>query len=50
MIGSFILDEPFEAWQPTGAGFALCYPSRRRTPAALKTLIDFLRKNRRVSR
>ena len=36
-----------EEWQPTGAAFALYYPSRRQTPAALQALIDFLRKNQR---
>jgi DNA-binding transcriptional LysR family regulator len=36
-----------EEWQPSGAPFALYYPSRRQTPAALQALIDFLRKNQR---
>ena len=36
-----------EEWQPTGSAFALYYPSRRQTPAALQALIDFLRKNQR---
>jgi LysR family transcriptional regulator, regulator of peptidoglycan recycling len=38
-----LLDE----WQPSGAAFALYYPSRRQTPAALQALIDFLRKDQR---
>jgi LysR family transcriptional regulator, regulator of peptidoglycan recycling len=36
-----------EEWQPSGAAFALYYPSRRQTPAALQALIDFLRKDQR---
>jgi DNA-binding transcriptional LysR family regulator len=36
-----------EEWQPSGAPFALYYPSRRQTPAALKALIDFLRNEQR---
>lgn len=36
-----------EEWQPSGAPFALYYPSRRQTPAALQALIDFLRKDQR---
>ena len=43
-----------EDWQPSGAAFAIYYPSRRQTPAALQALIDFLRKDKsqrsRVSR
>jgi DNA-binding transcriptional LysR family regulator len=43
-----------EDWQPAGAAFAIYYPSRRQTPAALQALIDFLRKDKsqrgRVSR
>jgi DNA-binding transcriptional LysR family regulator len=39
-----LLDE----WQPSGAAFALYYPSRRQTPAALQALIDFLRMDQRV--
>jgi DNA-binding transcriptional LysR family regulator len=37
-----------EEWQPAGAPFALYYPSRRQTPAALQALIDFLRKDQRA--
>jgi DNA-binding transcriptional LysR family regulator len=37
-----------EEWQPSGAPFALYYPSRRQTPAALQALIDFLRKDQRA--
>lgn len=41
-------------WQPASAAFAIYYPSRRQTPAALQALIDFLRKDKsqrgRVSR
>lgn len=36
-----------EEWQPSGAPFALYYPSRRQTPAALQALIDYLRKDQR---
>ena len=36
-------------WQPIGAPFALYYPSRRQTPAALQALINFLRKDQRKS-
>ena len=36
-----------EEWQPSGAPFALYYPSRRQTPAALQALIDFLRNEQR---
>jgi DNA-binding transcriptional LysR family regulator len=36
-----------EEWQPSSAAFALYYPSRRQTPAALQALIDFLRKGQR---
>ena len=36
-----------EEWQPSGAPFALYYPSRRQTPAALQAFIDFLRKGQR---
>jgi len=38
-----LLDE----WQPSSAPFALYYPSRRQTPAALQALIDFLRNEQR---
>ena len=34
-------------WMPVSSPFALYYPSRRQTPAALKALIDFLRKDQR---
>jgi DNA-binding transcriptional LysR family regulator len=37
-----------EEWQPSGAPFALYYPSRRQTPAALQALIDFLRIDQRA--
>jgi DNA-binding transcriptional LysR family regulator len=36
-----------EEWQPSGAPFALYYSSRRQIPAALKALVDFLRKDQR---
>ena len=36
-----------EDWTPANAPFALYYPSRRQTPAALQALIDFLRKGQR---
>ncbi|HEV8015474.1 MAG TPA: LysR substrate-binding domain-containing protein, partial [Stellaceae bacterium] len=36
-----------DAWQPSGAAFALYYPSRRQMPGALQALIDFLRKDQR---
>ncbi|HLI22639.1 MAG TPA: LysR family transcriptional regulator [Stellaceae bacterium] len=36
-----------EEWQPSGAPFAIYYPSRRQTPAALQALVDFLRKEQR---
>jgi LysR family transcriptional regulator, regulator of peptidoglycan recycling len=46
-IASGRLVSVLEGWQPSGAGFALYYPSRRQTPAALQALIDFLRKDQR---
>lgn len=53
-IASGKLVSLLEEWQPRGAPFALYYPSRRQTPAALQALIDFLRKDKsqrgRVSR
>lgn len=36
-----------EDWTLTSPPFALYYPSRRQTPAALKALIDFLKKDQR---
>lgn len=36
-----------EEWQPVSAPFALYYPSRRQTPAALQALIDYLRNEQR---
>jgi len=33
-----------EPWQPVMPSFALYYPSRRQMPAALRALVDFLRK------
>ncbi|HXR87245.1 MAG TPA: LysR family transcriptional regulator [Stellaceae bacterium] len=41
------LVEVLQEWRPVSAPFALYYSSRRQTPAALKALIDFLRKDQR---
>jgi len=37
-----------EDWMPPGHPLCLFYPSRRQTPAALRALIDFLRRDQRV--
>ncbi len=37
-------------WSPSLAGLALYYPDRRRVPAKLRALIDFLRQRRQVER
>jgi len=34
-----------ESWSPSFPGFYLYYASRRQTPAALRTFVEFLRKN-----
>ncbi|HEY3917624.1 MAG TPA: LysR family transcriptional regulator [Stellaceae bacterium] len=49
-IASGKLVSLIEEWQPRGAPFALYYPSRRQTPAALQVLIDFLRKDSAAAR
>jgi DNA-binding transcriptional LysR family regulator len=46
MIADGRLVPTLEQWMPPPSdGFVLYYPSRRQNPAALKALIDFLRKN-----